>query len=167
MKRPALFSNLLVTLLLAIVYGLTLYPLELRSAVERDPDYPQGVWVLYPEAFVAPHSAPAEARAEAIRALEAGLAEGSLALESGLFYLAGRLPTVYISSSLLELGLVRLVEGDVPGSGALLAQRGGPYALLCGLATTGLLTGLYSYLIHRSVQAMRTREVDALYREAL
>ncbi|ADI13941.1 hypothetical protein [Truepera radiovictrix] len=145
MKRPALFSNLLVTLLLAIVYGLTLYPLELRSAVERDPDYPQGVWVLYPEAFVAPHSAPAEARAEAIRALEAGLAEGSLALESGLFYLAGRLPTVYISSSLLELGLVRLVEGDVPGSGALLAQRGGPYAL--GEATPeGVVTGVAELL---------------------
>lgn len=42
-----------------------------------------------------------------------------------------------------------------------------PYALLCGLAATALLTGLYSYLIHRSVQAMRTQEVDTLYRKAL
>lgn len=42
-----------------------------------------------------------------------------------------------------------------------------PYALLSGLVATALLTGLYSYLIHRSVQAMRTQEVDTLYRRAL
>lgn len=42
-----------------------------------------------------------------------------------------------------------------------------PYALLCGLVATALLTGLYSHLIHRSVQAMRTQEVDTLYRKAL
>ncbi len=42
-----------------------------------------------------------------------------------------------------------------------------PYALLCGLAATALLTGLYSYLISRSVRAMWTQEVDTLYRKAL
>jgi sulfite exporter TauE/SafE len=128
--RRLIASNLLVALLLTIVYGLTLYPLEIRSTIERSPDYPQGVWVLYPDAFAAPHSAPAEARESSARLLEASLAEGHLALESPLYRFAERFPRIYISRSLVELGLVHLVEGSLPESGsALLAQQGGPYAL--------------------------------------
>lgn len=56
--------------------------------------------------------------------------------------------------------------------GSLLLRYGfraavAPYALLCGLVATVLLTLLYSYLIERSVQAMKTQEIDTLYRKSL
>ncbi len=130
MNRGTVFSNLFVALLLAVVYWLTLYPFETRAAIERDPDYPQGVWVFYEDTFAGSYPVTSADRSEATSMLEARLTQGHLAVESGLYSFIESVPRIYISDSLLELGLIRLTEGRFPiRSGTLLAQRGGPYAL--------------------------------------
>lgn len=129
-RTGIVFSNLFIALLLAVVYWLTLYPFETRAAIESDPNYPQGVWVFYADAFANPYPTTSEAGNEAVRELETRLEQGQLAVESGVYSFAESVPKIYISRSLLELGLIRLVEGRFEGrSDTFLAQRSGPYAL--------------------------------------
>lgn len=129
MNKQAILNNLFVALLVASIYWLTLFPFETRAAIEHGSDYPQGVWVLYEDAFAGSYAAPSEARSAAVRALETYLKKGQLALESGLYTLSGSLPKIYVSHSLLTLGLVRLTAGQFPQRGDLLAQQSGPYVL--------------------------------------
>lgn len=129
MTRQTILSNFFVALLLAVIYWLTLYPFETRAAIERDPNYPQGVWVFYEDAFANPYLT-SKSKLEAVRELETYLKQGYLAVESGLYSFIESVPKIYVSHSLLELGLIRLTEGQFPDqNGTLLAQRGGPYAL--------------------------------------
>lgn len=130
MSRNTALSNLFVAFLLAVIYWLTLFPFGTRAAIERDPNYPQGVWILYADAFATPYPTASEVGDEAARELEAHLKRGDLAVESGLYELMRSVPKIYISHSLLKLGLIRLTEGQFPDrNGTLLAQRGGPYTL--------------------------------------
>ncbi len=130
MTRRTILSNFFVAHLLAVIYWLTLFPFETRAAIERDPNYPQGVWILYADAFATPYSTTLEARSDSAQTLEVRLTQGHLALESGLYYNIDCVPKLYLSRSLLDLGLIRLTEGRFEGrSDTFLAQRSGPYAL--------------------------------------
>lgn len=131
MPRRTVSSNLFIALLLAVIYGLTLYPLQIRSTIENDPNYPRGVWILYADTFAAPYPATTSpSRSEAAQRLEQLLSQGSLAVESGLYYDLSGAPKIYLSSSMVDLGLIHLIEGTfLDRDGTLLAQRGGPHAL--------------------------------------
>jgi hypothetical protein len=141
-------TNLLMTLCIVLLGYLITWPHDVHRQLESRLDVPKNIWVLIaprlPHADAALHQAAKDQ-------LEQLLQDGILAAESGIISSARNLPVRYISRSMLTLGLVRLIEGElVEGSGYFLGQHGGPHAVGTRLSD-GIVTGLAAPLLQSSL----------------
>ncbi len=125
-----LLKNTAVALLVALIYALTLWPLQLREQLEASPDYPKNVEIFFAESFAMAAVTDSQSLATAKQTLNTLLADGTLAVESSLLMAAQRIPKLFVSKSMFDLGLIRLTQGEARDeAGYFVAQTGGPYAV--------------------------------------
>ncbi len=138
---PGVISkNLVVGFVVALLYTLILWPIQIRKQIQAPQDYPKDLIIFYSEPFANQYASSKQDKLEAAQKLNELLEKQRLAVESSLLEDAKKIPKIYISQSMFSLGLLRLIDGEVTKDG-LIAQQGGPYNT-GDITTEGMITAL-------------------------
>ena len=142
-------SNVLVAFLVILVLNFFLWPMALRQSLINSSTYPPHTFIIrFDPRQMSIDNSNKSSKAmsnivDAATKIENLLKANKLAFVSGIMRdgIARDEPVMYISSSLVELGIIRIIEGRAKDNNGYLGQYSGPYSV--GDKTKhGQITGL-------------------------